>query len=105
MTANASHNDTVHKTSYPSTELTGAGTGEHIGGAGALPGVLGEDGVTKLPDERLADQTGNATGAPGFAERAAGYLPQSVKDTVASYLRELCSSHKPKRDITLIICT
>lgn len=70
-TASASTHDATHTISLPSTELAGAGTSERVGGAGALPGRLGEEGVTKLPDERAAHESGNTTsGAIAGAKEA-----------------------------------
>ncbi|THH23154.1 hypothetical protein EUX98_g8021 [Antrodiella citrinella] len=40
-----------HRTSLPSTEITGAAAGEHVAGVGSLPGTIGESGVARLPDE------------------------------------------------------
>lgn len=65
-TIRASLNDVPHKTSLPSTEVTGAGTGEHVGGVGSLPGTVAESGVARLPDEVPTlyneSSTGSATG-------------------------------------------
>lgn len=59
--ASSGSHDHQHQTSLPTTEFTGAGTRDHVGGAGALPGRLGEEGVTKLPDERAPHESTNTT--------------------------------------------
>jgi hypothetical protein len=46
----------------PTSELTGAGTGERVGGAGALPGSANETGVAVVPDERVGEQTPTLAG-------------------------------------------
>ncbi|KAL4244049.1 hypothetical protein ABKN59_010553 [Abortiporus biennis] len=51
-TVSASSHDVPHKTSLPSTEVTGTSPGEHVSGVGSLPGVITETSVGKLPDER-----------------------------------------------------
>ena len=48
----ASEHDIEHKTSFPSSEITGADLREHVAGAGTLPGAVNEVGVAELPDER-----------------------------------------------------
>ncbi|KZT21724.1 hypothetical protein NEOLEDRAFT_1181407 [Neolentinus lepideus HHB14362 ss-1] len=57
-TTTASH-DSQHTTSLASTELTGARPGEHVGGAGALPGTISETGVAKVLDERTPGERGS----------------------------------------------
>jgi hypothetical protein len=73
----------VHATSYPSTEIRGAQPGETSGGVGALPGSALETGVA-MPENLI-----NPTPAPPtLAERAGAYVPDSVKQTAAAYLRK-----------------
>ncbi|RPD72688.1 hypothetical protein L226DRAFT_511379 [Lentinus tigrinus ALCF2SS1-7] len=55
-TARASEHDAEHTTSFPSSEVTGAGTAEHVGGVGSLPGFVNESSVPKLPQERTDDE-------------------------------------------------
>jgi hypothetical protein len=77
----------VHATSYPSTELRGATAGEHVGGVGALPGTAAETGVAQ-PEKLL-----NAGPAPPtLSERVAAFVPESVKQTAAPYIRKTISS-------------
>ncbi|KIP06907.1 hypothetical protein PHLGIDRAFT_128011 [Phlebiopsis gigantea 11061_1 CR5-6] len=78
----ASEHDHLHTKSMPSTELTGYGTGEHVGGAGALPGPITESGVTRLPDERDGSwQVPTAAGAAATATAAAAGAAGAVKET------------------------
>ncbi|KAI1783467.1 hypothetical protein LXA43DRAFT_1067619 [Ganoderma leucocontextum] len=82
-TARASEHDVQHKTSLPTTESGGAGSHEHIGGVGSLPGPMNEAGVAKLPDENTDQErylaTGAAVGAAGAAVAAGAY---AAKETV-----------------------
>ena len=55
-TARASEHDSEHTTSFPTREITGAGTREHVGGVGSLPGPVNESAVPKLPEERHTDE-------------------------------------------------
>jgi len=80
VTAQASHNDTVHATSLPSTELRGHVAGDKHEGVGALPGSIMESGVAQ--PENLINAPGSNTN-PSVGERAAGYVPQTVKDYAA----------------------
>lgn len=89
----ASEHDKVHATSLPSTELAGQYAGEQTDGAGALPGALTENEVTKLPDERntsiptagtmAATAAGTAAVATGTAAGYTYAAANSAKDTVA----------------------
>jgi hypothetical protein len=83
VTAQASEHDTVHQTSYPSTELMGAGSHEHIDGVGSLPGRVTESAVAD------AEKVDIAHGAPSVTatERVTNLLPQGMKNVAASYLR------------------
>jgi hypothetical protein len=96
-TASASEHDTTHTTSLPSTELTGAGTSEHVGGVGALPGRVNEAGITNLPDERSGADATHATtaasigstrdyvaGTAAVAAAAVARGTNQAKDTVTS---------------------
>ena len=66
----------------PSTELTGHGAGEHIGGVGALPGPVTESGVTRLPDERDSSwQVPTAAGAAAAATATTAGAAVAVKET------------------------
>jgi hypothetical protein len=47
----------LEKKSMPTTEKEGVVSGEHVSGAGALPGKVDESGVAVLPDERAAIST------------------------------------------------
>ncbi|KAI0364169.1 hypothetical protein BV20DRAFT_974757 [Pilatotrama ljubarskyi] len=78
-TARASEHDAEHTTSFPSREITGASSGEHIGGVGSLPGPITESAVPKLPEER-ADNEKYPTAA-GAAATIAG-VAYAVKDRV-----------------------
>lgn len=78
----ASENDIVHDKSLPSTELTGAGAREHVGGVGALPGSLAESSVTKLPDERTGTAIpATVAGAAVAATEAAKGTAEKVQNT------------------------
>ena len=66
----------------PSTELTGHGSREHVGGAGALPGPITESGVTKLPDERNNSwEVPTAAGAAAAVTATAAGATAAVKST------------------------
>ncbi|KAI0692127.1 hypothetical protein C8T65DRAFT_699597 [Cerioporus squamosus] len=85
-TARASEHDAEHKTSFPSSEVTGASTGEHVGGVGSLPGFVNETAVPKLPHERTDDERyvtagGAAAIAAGAAATVAGGA-YALKDKV-----------------------
>ncbi|KAG8737946.1 hypothetical protein FRC12_016962, partial [Ceratobasidium sp. 428] len=81
--------NTKIQASMPSTENTGAAPGEHVGGVGALPGNASEEGVARLPAERMSvpsrelegsypgEKTGGGVGAlPGkFNESGVALLP------------------------------
>lgn len=81
-TARASEHDVQHKTSLPTTEYGGAGSHEHIGGVGSLPGPMNEQGVAKLPDENTDQEryltTGAAVGAAGAAIAAGAYAAKEA---------------------------
>jgi hypothetical protein len=83
--ARASEHDTPHGTSLPSSEAAGAVPGERVGGAGALPGTVGETGVAQ-PESLLNREPAALQTEPTLASRAAAYVPQSVRDTVAPYV-------------------
>jgi hypothetical protein len=85
----ASENDIQHTTSMPSTELTGAGTGERVGGVGALPGSLAESSVTKLPEERAgtaipATVAGATVAMTEVARNAAATATQTAQGATES---------------------
>ncbi|KAI0092221.1 hypothetical protein BDY19DRAFT_928909 [Irpex rosettiformis] len=86
-TVRASEHDILHIKSMPSTELTGAHAGEHVGGVGSLPGSLGERSVTKLPDERMETATpatvaGAAVAATETAKGTAEEAQSTAHDTM-----------------------
>lgn len=76
----ASANDIPHDKSLPSTELTGAGTGERVAGVGALPGTIAESSVTRLPDERNTAIPATFTGAAVAATETARGATNTVQD-------------------------
>ena len=81
-TVRASEHDVPHIKSLPSTELTGAGPHEHVGGVGALPGSLAERSVTKLPDERMETVVpATIAGAAVAATEAAKGTAEKVQST------------------------
>ncbi|TCD70307.1 hypothetical protein EIP91_003936 [Steccherinum ochraceum] len=91
-TTQASTHDIPHRTSLPSTEITGAGDHEHVGGVGSLPGTVGETGVARLPDETPTPYNepsagAGSTGTVGVAGGAGavaglGGVAQAVKTRV-----------------------
>ncbi|TFK50671.1 hypothetical protein OE88DRAFT_1726482 [Heliocybe sulcata] len=91
--------DSTHTTALPSTELTGTLPGEHVGGAGALPGTINETGVAKVLDERTPGEKGNtlegmtatgkqgvasAVGVAGSATEAAANAAKSARESAAN---------------------
>ncbi|RDX52680.1 hypothetical protein OH76DRAFT_1480304 [Lentinus brumalis] len=85
-TARASEHDAEHKTSFPSSEVTGASSGEHVGGVGSLPGFVNESAVPKLPHERTDDEryitsAGAAAAVTSAASTVAGGV-YTLKDQV-----------------------
>ena len=78
-TARASEHDAEHTTSFPSSEVTGASTGERVGGVGSLPGFVNESAVPKLPHERTDDE--RYITAAGAAAAVAGGA-YALKDKV-----------------------
>jgi hypothetical protein len=99
----ASEHDRKHTASMPTAELTGAGTGERVGGAGALPGSVNETGVAVVPDERVGEQTPTLAGrmanarnaALGSAAAAAAYVSHGtnqVRETIGTPALTFCLS-------------
>lgn len=90
----ASEHDHPHAKSLPSTEVAGAMSGEHVGGAGALPGPVGESEVAKVPDEKnatvptasgmVAAATGAAVGATAAVAGAAQYAKESAQGAAST---------------------
>ena len=78
-TARASEHDAEHKTSLPTTEYGGAGTGEHVGGVGSLPGPMNEPGVAKLPQENTDEERYATAGTAAAALASTAY---ALKDAV-----------------------
>ncbi|KAH9926658.1 uncharacterized protein BXZ73DRAFT_49265 [Epithele typhae] len=72
-TARASEHDIEHKTSFPTSEMSGAGPHDHIAGVGALPGPRNEAGVAKLPDERDETELYMTAGAAAAALAGGAY--------------------------------
>jgi len=78
----ASTHDVPHKKSMPSTELTGVGQREHVGGAGPLPGAVGEPGVAELPDAKHKSVPASGAGMFSSAAGALAGAATSAKDRV-----------------------
>ena len=84
-TARASEHGSEHTTSFPTKELSGAGTGERVGGFGSLPGPVNESAVPKLPEERHTDeQYMIAAGAAATVAGGAYALKDRVMGSVPS---------------------
>lgn len=82
----ASTNDQVHTKSLPSTELTGAKTGEYVAGAGVLPGSPADSGVAQLPDERnTSREVPTAAGAAATVPDTAQSTAQGVKERLVQF--------------------
>ncbi|KAI0328799.1 hypothetical protein GY45DRAFT_1325785 [Cubamyces sp. BRFM 1775] len=77
--ARASEHDSEHTTSFPTREVTGAGTGERTGGVGSLPGPITESAVPKLPDERHESERYPTVAGAAAALAAGAY---AVKDKI-----------------------
>ena len=78
-TARASEHDAEHKTSLPTTEYGGAGTGEHVGGVGSLPGPMNEPGDAKLPQENTDEERYATAGTAAAVLASTAY---ALKDAV-----------------------
>lgn len=71
----------------PSSETSGAKPGEHVGGVGALPGDLKEEGVARLPAERTSVPSREYEGAvPGEKSGGVGALPGSLNESGVALL-------------------
>jgi hypothetical protein len=91
-------------------ELTGAGTGERVGGAGALPGPVNETGVAVVRDERVGERTLTIAGristarhgSLGGAAAAAAYVlhgTNQVRETIGKssvHLYPHAHTHLPR---------
>ncbi|KDQ50839.1 hypothetical protein JAAARDRAFT_548721 [Jaapia argillacea MUCL 33604] len=106
--ATASENDTVHTRSLPSTETSGTTPADKSGGAGALPGMVGEEDVVKRGVNEESYPPGRV-GGEGAVDVAKDYLPskdtvqqtaQSTKETAASYVpsQETVQSYVPSQE-------
>ena len=73
---------------WPSSETTGIAEGEKVGGAGPLPGAVGEQGVAVLPQEKVSLPTGDAEAA-GVQLHA--FLAKADPEVVRQISRELAA--------------
>ncbi|CAE6412649.1 unnamed protein product [Rhizoctonia solani] len=75
--------------SMPSSETSGAKPGEHVGGVGALPGDNKEEGVARLPAERMSVPSREHEGAyPGEKSGGVGALPGHLSESSIAVLPE-----------------
>ncbi|KAG8707960.1 hypothetical protein FRC11_006938 [Ceratobasidium sp. 423] len=73
--------------SMPSSETSGAKPGEHVGGVGALPGSNKEEGVARLPAERMSLPSQEYEGAqPGEKSGGVGSLPGHLSESSVALL-------------------
>lgn len=73
--------------SMPSSETSGAKPGERVGGVGALPGDAKEEGVARLPDERMSVPSREVEGSfPGEKSGGVGALPGAFNESGVALL-------------------
>ncbi|KAF8673956.1 hypothetical protein RHS04_07339 [Rhizoctonia solani] len=73
--------------SMPSSESSGAKPGEHVGGVGALPGDNKEEGIARLPAERMSVPSREHEGTfPGEKSGGVGALPGSLNESGVALL-------------------
>ncbi|CAE6506430.1 unnamed protein product [Rhizoctonia solani] len=73
--------------SMPSSETSGARTGEHVGGVGSLPGDNKEEGVARLPAERMSVPSREYEGShPGEKSGGVGALPGHLSESNVALL-------------------
>ncbi|CAE6537093.1 unnamed protein product [Rhizoctonia solani] len=75
--------------SMPSSETSGAKPGERVGGVGALPGSNKEEGIARLPAERVSLPSQEYEGAhPGDKSGGVGPLPGHLSESNVALLPE-----------------
>ncbi|CAE6424362.1 unnamed protein product [Rhizoctonia solani] len=80
--------------SMPSSETSGAKSGERVGGVGALPGDNKEEGVARLPAERTSVPGHELEGAyPGEKSGGVGALPGHLTESSVAVLPEERAIH------------
>ncbi|KAJ1307894.1 hypothetical protein OPQ81_001973 [Rhizoctonia solani] len=73
--------------SMPSSETSGAKPGEHVDGVGSLPGANKEEGVARLPAERMSVPSREYEGTyPGEKSGGVGALPGALNESGVALL-------------------
>ncbi|KAH7341423.1 hypothetical protein B0J17DRAFT_646494 [Rhizoctonia solani] len=73
--------------SMPSSETSGAKSGERVGGVGSLPGGNTEEGVARLPAERMSVPSREYEGShPGEKSGGVGALPGHLDESNVALL-------------------
>jgi hypothetical protein len=71
----------------PTSEATGAASGERVDGIGALPGNASEEGVARLPAERTSVPSREIEGSyPGEKVGGVGALPGGLNESGVALL-------------------